>query len=69
MLHQSQALSSKAMMRETVQARTLRLNDRCTPGEMTVTDFEISPTGLARGSTTLHSGRDDRDRFREGVNL
>lgn len=37
MLHQSHALSSKAMMREAVQARTLRLNDRCTPGEMTFT--------------------------------
>lgn len=39
MLHQSQALSSKAMMRDAVQARTLRLNDRCTLGEMTFTDF------------------------------
>lgn len=39
MLHQSQALSSKAMLRDAVQARTLRLNDRCTLGEMTFTDF------------------------------
>ncbi|GEM_PF-3520623 len=39
MLHQSQALSSKAMLRDVVNARTLRLNDRCTPCEMTVTDF------------------------------
>lgn len=40
MLHQSVALSSKAMLREAVQARTLRLNDFTFPGEMTVTDFE-----------------------------
>ena len=39
MLHQSVALSSKAMLRDAVQARTLRLNDRCIPREMTVTDF------------------------------
>lgn len=39
MLHQFVALSSKAMLREAVQARTLRLNDSCIPGEMTFTDF------------------------------
>lgn len=39
MLHQFQALSSKAMLRDAVQARTLRLNDRCIPCEMTFTDF------------------------------
>ena len=38
MLHQFVALSSKAMLREVVNARTLRLNDRCTPGEMAVTE-------------------------------
>lgn len=37
MLHQSVALSSKAMLRDAVQARTLRLNDRCIPGEMAFT--------------------------------
>ncbi len=40
MLHQFQALSSKAMLRDAVPARTLRLNDFTFPGEMTVTDFE-----------------------------
>lgn len=39
MLHQSQALSSKAMLRDVVNARTLRLNDRCTLGEMTITVY------------------------------
>lgn len=37
MLHQSQALLSKAMPRDVVNVRTLRLNDRYTPGEMAVT--------------------------------
>lgn len=40
MLHQSVALSSKVMLRDAVNARTLRLNDLCIPGEMTFTDFE-----------------------------
>jgi hypothetical protein len=38
MLHQFQALSSKAMLREAVNARTLRLNDITLLGEMAVTD-------------------------------
>jgi hypothetical protein len=41
MLHQFQAMSSKAMLREAVQARTPRLNDRCNPGEMTFTDYRV----------------------------
>lgn len=39
MLHQSVALSSKVMLRDVVNARTLRLNDLCTLGEMAFTDF------------------------------
>ena len=39
MLHQFQALSSKVMLRDAVQARTLRLNDFTAPGEMAFTDF------------------------------
>jgi len=37
MLHQFAALWVKGMTGETVQALILSLNDRCTPGEMTVT--------------------------------
>jgi hypothetical protein len=39
MLHQSVALSSKVMLRDVVNARTLRLNDLCTLGEMAFTDL------------------------------
>jgi hypothetical protein len=39
MLHQSQALWAKGMAGEVVQALILSLNDRCTLGEVTVTDF------------------------------
>lgn len=40
MLHQSQALRANGMTGDAVQALTLSLNDRCTPGEMAFTDFE-----------------------------
>jgi len=39
MLHQSVALSSKAMLPDAVNGRTLRLNDFTFPGEMTVTVY------------------------------
>lgn len=39
MLHQFVALSSKAMLRDAVQARTLRLNDLNALGEMAFTNF------------------------------
>ena len=39
-LHQSVALSSKVMLPDAVDGRTLRLNDFTFPGEMTFTDFE-----------------------------
>ena len=39
MLHQFAALSSKAMLRDAVNARTLRLNDLTDLGEMAFTDF------------------------------
>lgn len=38
-LHQFAALWAKGMTGEVVQALILSLNDRCTPCEMTVTDF------------------------------
>lgn len=40
MLHQFQALRVTGMTGDAVQALILNLNDRCTPGEMTVTNFE-----------------------------
>jgi hypothetical protein len=39
MLHQFQALSSKAMQPDAVDGRTLRLNDLTSPGEVTFTFF------------------------------
>ena len=54
MLHQSVALSSKAMLRDAVPARTLRLNDRCIPGEMAFTGESperVSATRPAGGLT------------------
>ena len=39
MLHQFAALWTKGMVGETVNALILSLNDRCTPGEMTVTVY------------------------------
>jgi len=44
MLHQSPALWAKGMKGETVQAQTSSLIDRCTPGEVTVTDFRDGVT-------------------------
>lgn len=40
MLHQSHALRVTGMTGDAVQAIILNLNDRCTPGEMTITNFE-----------------------------
>jgi hypothetical protein len=40
MLHQSPALWANGMAGETVQAPTLSLIDRCTPGEVTFTHLE-----------------------------
>lgn len=39
MLHQSHALWANGMTGEVVQALILSLNDRCTLGEVTITDF------------------------------
>lgn len=39
MLHQFVALSSKAMLHDAVDVRTLRLNDFTFPGEMAFTDY------------------------------
>jgi hypothetical protein len=44
MLHQSPALWAKGMTGETVQAPTLSLTDRCTPGEVTFTDLRDGVT-------------------------
>ncbi len=41
-INQFLALWVKGMTGDAVNARTLRLNDRGTPGEMTVTDFELA---------------------------
>ena len=40
MLNQFQALSSKTMLPDAVDGRTLRLNDITDSGEITFTDFE-----------------------------
>jgi hypothetical protein len=39
MLHQSRTLWAKGMRGETVEARTLSLNDFIAPGEVTITQF------------------------------